>query len=356
MILNNAFFEKPLNLSKNRKNKLILNQTLNLTKFHYKKCNEYKKIIDYKNIHFNKIKSLNDIPYLPATLFKKYLLKSVDNKKIFKTLKSSGTSTQHPSKIILDRFTSTLQANVLIKILSSLFGTNRSPMIIIDSENIMKDRINFSARVAGVLGFSLFSNQRLFVLNDKMDLNLNSLKHFLKKNRDKRILIFGFTHIIWKYFIQRIKYEKKQIDLSNAILIHGGGWKKMVDEQVDNVKFKKILKTKFKIKKVHNYYGMVEQTGSIYLECEEGHLHTNSFNDIIIRDQNTLEPKKFNHEGIIQVISVLPHSYPGHSILTEDLGTIYGDSDCKCGRTGKYFKVSGRLQNSEVRGCSDTYE
>ena len=43
MILNNAFFEKPLHLSKNRKNKLILNQTLNLTKFHYKKCNEYKK-------------------------------------------------------------------------------------------------------------------------------------------------------------------------------------------------------------------------------------------------------------------------------------------------------------------------
>ena len=53
--------------------------------------------------------------------------------KIFKTL-NPLEQTQHPSKIILDRFTSTLQANVLIKILSSLFGTNRSPMIIIDSE------------------------------------------------------------------------------------------------------------------------------------------------------------------------------------------------------------------------------
>ena len=46
---------------------------------------------------------------------------------------------------------------------------------------------------------------------------------------------------------------------------------------------------------------MVEQTGSIYLECEEGHLHTNSFNDIIIRDQNTLEPKKFNHEELFRL-------------------------------------------------------
>ncbi len=356
MILNNALFENPLYLNKNKKNKLILKQTLKLTKFHYAKCNEYKKIINYKNIHFNKIRSLHDIPYLPANLFKKYLLKSINSKKIFKTLKSSGTSNQQPSKIVLDKFTSTLQANVLIKILSSFFGNNRSPMIIIDSENVMKDRINFSARVAGILGFSLFSNERLFMLNDKMDLNLTSLKYFLKKNKDKKILVFGFTHIIWKYFIQKIKYENNQIDLSNAILIHGGGWKKMVDEQVDNKKFKKILNTRFKLKKVYNYYGMVEQTGSIYVECEKGYLHTNSFNDIIIRDQNTFEPKKFNNKGIIQVLSILPHSYPGHSILTEDLGIIYGDSDCKCGRSGKYFKVFGRLQNSEVRGCSDTYE
>ena len=130
----------------------------------------------------------------------------------------------------------------------------------------------------------------------------------------------------------------------------------MTEDQIDNTKFKKILKKKFKIKKVHNYYGMVEQTGSIYIECEEGYLHSSSFNDIIIRDQNTLEPNKYNSRGVIQVFSVLPYSYPGHSILTEDLGQIYGDSDCKCGRTGKYFKVFGRLQNSEIRGCSDTYE
>ena len=135
------------------------------------------------------------------------------------------------------------------------------------------------------LDFLYFQIKDCFVLNDKMDLKLSSLKHFLKKNRDKRILIFGFYSHYLEIFHSKIQYEKKQIDLSNAILIHGGGWKKMVDEQVDNVKFKKILKTKFKIKKVYNYYGMVEQTGSIYLECEEGLCHTNSFNDIIIRDQ-----------------------------------------------------------------------
>ena len=45
----------------------------------------------------------------------------------------------------------------------------------------------------------------------------------------------------------------------------------------------------------------------------------------------------------------------GHSILTEDLGTICGIDDCKCGRKGKYFKVHGRIKSAEIRGCSDTY-
>jgi len=52
---------------------------------------------------------------------------------------------------------------------------------------------------------------------------------------------------------------------------------------------------------------------------------------------------------------LLPISYPGHSILTEDIGTIIGVDNCLCGRMGKYFKINGRLKNAELRGCSDTY-
>ena len=59
--------------------------------------------------------------------------------------------------------------------------------------------------------------------------------------------------------------------------------------------------------------------------------------------------------GIIQVVSLLPKSYPGHSLLTEDEGVILGQDDCPCGRKGKYFKVLGRLKQAEIRGCSDTY-
>ena len=113
---------------------------------------------------------------------------------------------------------------------------------------------------------------------------------------------------------------------------------------------------KIKLKHIYNYYGMVEQVGSIFVECEEGFLHPPIFSDVIIRDKINLKPLKINNTGIVQVNSCLPKSYPGHILLTEDVGIIHGIDDCKCGRKGKYFSIQRRLKKAELRGCSDTFE
>ena len=98
---------------------------------------------------------------------------------------------------------------------------------------------------------------------------------------------------------------------------------------------------------------MVEQTGSIFIESKDcGYFHTSIFSDILIRDHNFNVLKK-NEKGLIQLFSVLPTSYPGHNILTEDIGEIVGQDNCKCGLKGKYFLVHGRAKEAEIRGCSD---
>ena len=91
------------------------------------------------------------------------------------------------------------------------------------------------------------------------------------------------------------------------------------------------------------------------MECECGHLHASVFSDVITRRASDFSVCDKGEKGLIEVVSVLPHSYPGHALLTEDEGIILGEDDCPCGRKGKYFSVIGRIKNAEIRGCSDTY-
>jgi hypothetical protein len=188
-----------------------------------------------------------------------------------------------------------------------------------------------------------------------MTFNYERVESFLKKYESESILIFGFTFIIWKHFVLELEKAGKKFNLSTSILLHGGGWKQLENQSVDNIEFKNRILNISSISKIHNYYGMVEQTGSIFVECEYGFLHASSFSDLIIRNHQTHRPENQGSKGLIQLLSVIPKSYPGHSILTEDLGTIYGVDNCECGRMGKYFKVHGRIKSAEIRGCSDTY-
>jgi len=201
------------------------------------------------------------------------------------------------------------------------------------------------------LGFSIYAKDMTFLLNEKNEINYDILKKFISTNKNKKKIIFGFTFMVWQYFFEKIK-KSKNYKFPNTLILHGGGWKKLNDKKISNQKFKNQIKKYLGTDKVMNYYGMAEQTGSIFFECKEGYFHNSNFSEILIRDKN-FNLCKFGEEGLVQTISVLPKSYPGHNFITEDIGVIYGENDCKCGRIGKYFKIIGRVEHAELRGCSD---
>jgi hypothetical protein len=227
-------------------------------------------------------------------------------------------------------------------------------MLIIDTKSVVKDRNLFSARGAGILGFSMLGYDVTYALEEDMQLDFAAVEAFCNKHKDENILLFGFTYMIWEYFYKKLAESGKQLALENAVLIHGGGWKKVSEQAVDNHTFKSLLKDVCRIKRVCNFYGMVEQTGSIFMECEAGYLHSSIFSDVIIRHTD-FSVCGMREEGLIQLVSLLPLSYPGHIILSEDTGEIIGEDDCSCGRLGKYFKIHGRIKDAETRGCSDAY-
>lgn len=329
-----------------------------LTKLHRDNCPEYAGILEACDFDPEGVKDYEDIPFLPVRMFKELSLKSVLDDAVVKTMTSSGTTGQAVSKIYLDKVTSANQQKTMVKIVSDFTGTSRMPMIIVDCPSVVKNRQMFSARGAGILGFSIFGAKKIYALTDDMTLDVEALTEFLEKFRGQKILLFGFTFMIWQHFYKelvRLKDQGVSFDLSEGILIHGGGWKKLVSEKVSPSEFHDRLKSVCGIDRIHDYYGMVEQTGCIYMQCECGHLHASNFSDVIIRDPFDFSVCEKGKRGIIQVVSTIPESYPGHSLLTEDEGEILGEDDCPCGRYGKYFKIYGRLANAEIRGCSDTY-
>ncbi|OUR60362.1 acyl-protein synthetase [Colwellia sp. 39_35_sub15_T18] len=340
-------------LNKADKMPIFNEHLIQLAQHHYQQSENYRDIINflYQGSVFE-----NEVPALAVRLFKHHLLKSINDKDIFKITTSSGTTSQQVSRIVLDKENISRQQKILVKIVQQWLGRKRLPMLIIDHPNVIKDKFSYSARGVGIQGLSLFGHHHTYALNEDMTLNMNAIEEFFEKYTAEPVFIFGFTFIIWQYFIQALKKEKTkaQFCLRNATLLHSGGWKKLQEQAVSNQEFTAQCQQVLGKVNVHNFYGMVEQTGTIYVECELGYLHCPVWSDVIIRSKKDLTPEKNGVEGIIQVNSLLPTSYPGHALLTEDLGVLLGEDDCACGRKGKYFRVNGRLAKAEVRGCSDT--
>jgi phenylacetate-coenzyme A ligase PaaK-like adenylate-forming protein len=340
-------------LTNRDKQKICAEHLLALTQEHRDNCLLYECLI---NAYFpnQQITDINSIPPFAVRHFKDHLLSSVSDENVFRILQSSGTSGQ-TSKIVLDADTAKLQSLILVKTLQHWLGKSRRPMLIIDTPTTLTQQGNMSARAAGIRGFSLFGRDHCYALSEDLSLNTQAVADFFSKYHQQPVLIFGFTYIVWQYFIEALKQKNITAKFSQASLFHGGGWKKLQAQAVSNSAFKEQIIQQLGKVNIHEYYGMVEQTGTIHIECEHGYLHTPIWADIITRRADDLSIAEYGEQGIIQVNSIIAHSYPGHALLTEDLGIIIGEDNCQCGRKGKYFQVHGRVPKAQIRGCSDTF-
>ncbi|MFN7920020.1 MAG: acyl-protein synthetase [Bryobacteraceae bacterium] len=331
-------------LAQEKKDRLLTPLLVELTASHRRRCAAYDRVVAA-------VRPNGDIPFLPTSLFKTYELRSVPEAEVFKTLTSSGTTGQSVSRIFLDKATALLQTTALSKIMTHFLGPERLPMILVETASVVKNRAMFSARGAGLVGMMNFGRQHFYALDDQMALDEAGLRAFLEKFGRQPFLIFGFTFMVWQYFHERVK--ALGMDLSNGILIHSGGWKKLQELAVSNRVFKQRLRDATGLARIHNFYGMVEQVGGVFMEGEDGWLHPPNFADVIVRDPMTWREQPVGVPGVIQVLSILPESYPGHSILTEDLGVVHSvDAGVM---KGKAFSVIGRVPKAELRGCSDTH-
>ena len=351
--LNKLLSKDAFSLSPSEKKIFFLDYINKLNLHHYNKSDLYKRFLDKINLIPNKHITLNSFPFLPVRLFKEFNFLSINKKNIFKTLQSSGTTSGMTSKIYIDKINALNQIKVLQKIFNNIVGKSRLPMLVIGSKNNNLNRNNFNASVAAVSGFSMFANKITYLLDDSDNIDYENLNDFLNEYSKSKFLIFGFTFNVFLNLINKLEINKlNKKNLSKAFLIHGGGWKKIEKQKIERNSFNKLLKKKLNIKNVINYYGLVEQIGSIFFECKCGYFIASNFSEIIIRDENLVECAD-GQSGFVQLISLLPTSYPGHNILTEDIGEVVKNHNCTCYGHGKRFLIHGRVKDAELRGCSN---
>ncbi|MTD56333.1 LuxE/PaaK family acyltransferase [Amycolatopsis pithecellobii] len=317
-----------------------------LTAHHRARCPEYNRILSALGTG-ESFTSVADLPWLPVRLFKTHALKSIPEHEVFRVLTSSGT-TGAPSRIFLDKAAAAAQPRHLASTLQRVLGPSRLPMLVVDRKSIMRSS---SARGAGVLGMANFGRRHVYLLDESEKPDVSALQRFLAEHGGEPFLVFGFTFLVWQHLYEVAREHR--LDLSNGILIHSGGWKKLAEKAVDNTEFRRRFAEDTGLRRIHNYYGMVEQIGTVFLEGPSGDgLYCPEFADVVIRDPRTWAEQPVGVPGVIEVVSTLPRSYPGHVLLTEDLGVCHGIDDGDW--PGKRFSVLGRLPKAEVRGCSDS--
>ncbi|OFI35326.1 acyl-protein synthetase [Alteromonas lipolytica] len=346
-LLGQAVYELPQAEKEQQLGSLLLA----LHRHHQLQCNEYSQLYPQP---LKATENMAGLPYLAVRLFKLLDLKSVADDEVLKCLSSSGTTGQIPARIYLDAVTSRWQSKTLVKILQQFLGKQRLPMLIIDCQASHMSGAALNARSAGIQGLAMFGRNHTYALNADMSPNWAAIDAFCAQHQHEKVLIFGFTFMVWQYFVKALQQQGRSINLPQGHLFHSGGWKKLQSESVDNATFKQGVEASTGIQQVTNFYGMAEQVGTVFMECSHGYLHAPATADVIMRNCFDLSEQPTGEQGLIQVLSALPFSYPGFSLLTEDLGTVHGVDDCECGRKGKYFTVQGRLPKVELRGCSDT--
>lgn len=340
-------------MSKDEKQPFFLSAQKELTEYHRNNCIPYRRMLDSMGFNQRNVTTSADIPFLPVGLFKRLRLVSGEAEGN-SVLTSSGTGGIR-SQVSLNAETAQNQRMALANITSDFLGGKRLPMLVLDTPDVLKPPLRQTARGAGVAGFSVCGRHRVFALNKDMSLNVNTIREFLQSYGDSPFFVFGFTFLVWKNLVLECEKNGVTFDMRNGTLIHGGGWKKLVDCAVSREEFHSRLERVCGLKHIHDYYGMAEQAGSVFMECEYGHLHASIFSEVYVLNPTDFLPCSLGERGIIAVQSLLPTSYPGHSLLTQDEGVLLGEDDCPCGRKGRYFKVLGRLPKAEIRGCSDVY-
>ncbi len=323
----------------------------------------YKNYVQQWPTDYRTAGKVADLPFLPVAMLKANPpLSLVAADEIKRTLTSSATTSQLPSRVVVDSKTARRTTKGIVAIVRDFIGPARRPYLVVDTPDFMGGS-TLGARGAAIQGLQPFASETTYCLklnaHGEFVLDRDRLREFAENgNKDRQnaeVLVYGFTFILWTELVTPLLAEKVCLNLPGARILHSGGWKRLQDQAVEKSRFNEQLAQVFGCSqdRVVDFYGMVEAVGVIYPDCCEGNKHAPAFGDVIVRNPLTLEPVAAGEYGIVQVCNALPTSFPGNLLLTDDMAQVIAYDGCPCERRGISFRFAGRIPEAEVRGCGN---
>ena len=302
---------------------------LKVFRFQYEKNLVYKEFCDLLKTDVQRVKSIQQIPFLPIQFFKSHNVVS-NNNPIQTTFSSSGTTGMITSKHLVtdvtlyeesyrkgfSEFYGNIENYVVLALLPSYLEREGSSLIY-----MVEDLIKLSNQPES--GFYLHNHEDLIKKLIELD------------ESGQNVILIGVTYALLDLI------EKQKFELQNTIIMETGGMKGKRKEMIREELHEQLCEG-FGVSAIHSEYGMTELLSQAY-SLGEGVFECPSWMQILIRDtEDALTYIPQGKTGGINVID-LANINSCSFIATQDLGKKYPNNS---------FEVLGRFDNSDIRGCN----
>lgn len=308
--------------------KSFTNLAIEVFRYQYENIQVYRDFCDLLSCKPNRVKRLEEIPFLPIQFFKTHsiIAKEMNPEIIFTSSGTTGVITSKHQvgnlKLYENSFTKGFKLfygnfsdYAILALLPSYLEREGSSLIY-----MVEDLINRSEN-----SHSGFYLNEIDSLIEKID--------FLEHNGQKSILL-GVSYALLDLI------EKRNFQLKHTIVMETGGMKgrrkEMIKEELHNT-----LKSGFGIKQIHSEYGMTELLSQAYSNGN-GVFSCPPWMKVFTRDPEDAQTYITKKTGGINIID-LANLYSCSFIATQDLGKIAEDGT---------FEIIGRFDSSDIRGCN----
>ena len=301
---------------------------LDVFQFQYQHNELYRNFAKGIGIKKDAVNTVEKIPFLPISFFKTHTIKTTSFESDLVFASSGTTQTAHSFHYIKDAavykrsfmqfFEETYGSAenwCVLALLPSYLERNNSSLVFMADELIRQSKHDDS-------GFYLNEFEALYAVLKK-----------LEQNYQPTILI-GVTFALLDFF------EKFALPLHHTFIMETGGMKGRMAEWTRQ-EVHSFIKSKTGLKNIHSEYGMTELLSQAYSKGN-GIFQCADWMKVLVREEDDPLMIKTTGRGVINVID-LANIYTCSFIATDDAGIIYEDGS---------FEIIGRVDNSDIRGCS----